>query len=525
MAYLALYRKFRPKVFSEVVGQDHIVRIIKNQLAGKNVSHAYLFCGTRGTGKTSTAKLFAKTLNCKNPTENGPCNICENCLAVEENRSLNVVEIDAASNNGVDNIREIKEEVRYAPTNGGVKVYIIDEVHMLSTGAFNALLKTLEEPPEHVVFILATTDPQRIPATILSRCQRLDFKRITIDEMSALLKSQMEAEGINITEDALRYVSGLSDGAMRDAQSLLDQCIAYYTDEEINIEKVMAITGAVDKTIFFTLMDAFNDFDSGKCLQIIEQAVDSGKDIGRFISDFIHHMRNLLIIATTSGVNIVDISPAMYEKYKEQGGRLNPNMLIDYINAFSVLSGQLRYAFNERIMLETLCIKLCNPETMGDDSKALSARIEKLEKQPRTVVKEVAASTQGDKKKPEIVVRPKSTPEDIQAVVDSWAKVKASLEEPLASYFKNTIAGYLEGNVLNIVFQDSALVMFAKVHENKIKEKLAEDFGKEFPLSFVSANDYNGNHVKSYGTEDPNSGDLLQNISKKLGGIEIEVEG
>ena len=525
MAYLALYRKFRPKVFSDVIGQDHIVRIIKNQLSGKNVSHAYLFCGTRGTGKTSTAKLFAKTLNCQEPTENGPCNICENCLAVEENRSLNVVEIDAASNNGVDNIREIKEEVRYAPTNGGVKVYIIDEVHMLSTGAFNALLKTLEEPPEHVVFVLATTDPQKIPATILSRCQRLDFKRITIDEMAALLKSQMEAEGVNITDDALRYVAGLSDGAMRDAQSLLDQCIAYYTDEEIDIEKVMAITGAVNKTIFFTLMDAFNAYDSGKCLQTVEQAVDSGKDISRFISDFIHHMRNLLIIASSTGVNIVDVSPAMYDKYKEQGGKVQMSMLIDYINAFSVLSGQLRYAFNERIMLETLCIKLCNPETLGDNAKALAARLEKLEKEPKTIVKQIVSAEAEDKEKPEIIVRPKSTPEDIKEVVDGWAKVKATLEEPLASYFKNTIAGYLEGNMLNIVFQDGAVAPFAKVHENAIKAKLAQDFGKDFPLSFVAANDYNSSHVKSFGEEDPNSENLLQNISKKLGGIDIEVEG
>jgi len=524
MAYLALYRKFRPKVFSEVIGQDHIVRIIKNQLAGGNVSHAYLFCGTRGTGKTSTAKLFAKTLNCKNPTEDGPCNICENCLAVEESRSLNVVEIDAASNNGVDNIREIKEEVRYAPAGGGMKVYIIDEVHMLSTGAFNALLKTLEEPPEHVIFILATTDPQKIPATILSRCQRLDFKRITIDEMSALLKSQMEAEGVKITDDALRYVSGLSDGAMRDAQSLLDQCIAYYTDEEIDIEKVMAITGAVDKTIFFEFMDALNAYDSGKCLQIIEQAVDSGKDISRFISDFIHHMRNLLIISSSTGMNIVDMSPAMYEKYKEQGELTNMRMLIDYINAFSALSGQLRYAFNERIMLETLCVKLCNPEILGDDAKALSARLDKLEKAPKAVVKEVVASASEEKKKPDLIIRPKSTPDDIKAVVDGWAKFKASLEEPQASYFKNTIAGYLEGNMLNIVFQDPAIVAFAKAHEEAIKAKLAEDFGKEFPLSFVSANEYNGNHVKSYGAEDPNSENLIQNISKKLGGIDIEIE-
>ncbi|MDL2248488.1 DNA polymerase III subunit gamma/tau [Tyzzerella sp. OttesenSCG-928-J15] len=523
MAYLALYRKLRPKVFSDIVGQEHIVRILKNQLESGNISHAYLFCGTRGTGKTSTSKIFAKTLNCKNPTANGPCNVCENCLAVEENRSLNVIEIDAASNNGVDNIREIREEVKYPPADGGVKVYIIDEVHMLSTGAFNALLKTLEEPPNHVIFILATTDPQRIPATILSRCQRLDFRRITIHDMAETLKENAEGESINITDEALQYISAISDGAMRDAQSLLDQCMAYYSGEEIDAQKVMAITGAVDKSIFFDLTDALINFNNAKCLEIIEETVNIGRDISRFIADFIYHLRNLLIIGSSSNANIVDISQTMYERYNEQAKNIEPRRLIEYINEFSLLSGNLRYSFNERIMLETLCIKLCNPETGGNDISNLLNRLERLEKQPRTVIKE--ASPQSDEKKTKnTVIRPKSTPDDINNVIAEWDKFKILLGEPVASFLKDTFAGFLEGDVLCIVFGDRSVINHAKLRENEIKLKLAEEYEKEFPLSFIFVDDYNGKHEDSYGEIDPNSNALIMSLSEKLGGIDIEID-
>lgn len=256
MSYTALYRKFRPNTFASVIGQEHIIKTIKNQILTNRVSHAYLFCGTRGTGKTSTAKIFARAINCLSPKNGNPCNHCELCTAALENRSMNVIEIDAASNNGVDNIREIREEVKYPPTQGYYKVYIIDEVHMLSSGAFNALLKTLEEPPAHIVFILATTDPQKVPATILSRCQRFDFHRITTEEITQTLLNYMKTENIDVEEQALHYIARLGDGSMRDALSILDQCIAFYSDETLTLDKVLDVVGAVDNSILFSMTDA-----------------------------------------------------------------------------------------------------------------------------------------------------------------------------------------------------------------------------------------------------------------------------
>lgn len=254
MSYTALYRKFRPDCFEDVKGQEHIVTTLQNQIKAERVGHAYLFCGTRGTGKTTIAKIFAKAVNCEHPVEGSPCGECAACRSIGAGASMNVIEIDAASNNGVDNIREIVDEVSYSPAEGRYKVYIIDEVHMLSIGAFNALLKTLEEPPSYVIFILATTEVHKIPITILSRCQRYDFRRITIDTIAARLRELMEAEQIQVEEKALRYIAKSADGAMRDALSLLDQCIAFHFGEELTYDKVLDILGAVDTEVFGRLL-------------------------------------------------------------------------------------------------------------------------------------------------------------------------------------------------------------------------------------------------------------------------------
>lgn len=249
MAYQALYRKWRPLEFEDVKGQEHIVTTLKNQIRADRIGHAYLFCGTRGTGKTTVAKIFAKAVNCEHPVDGSPCGECPTCKAIAEGRSMNVIEIDAASNNGVDNIREIRDEVQYSPTEGRYKVYIIDEVHMLSIGAFNALLKTLEEPPAYVIFILATTEAHKIPVTILSRCQRYDFHRISIETIAGRLSQLMEAEHINVEEKAIRYVAKAADGSMRDALSLLDQCIAFYLGQDLKYENVLEVLGAVDTAV------------------------------------------------------------------------------------------------------------------------------------------------------------------------------------------------------------------------------------------------------------------------------------
>ena len=279
MSYTALYRKFRPSAFEDVKGQDHIVTTLKNQMKAGRIGHAYLFCGTRGTGKTTVAKILAKAVNCEHPVDGSPCNACPSCQAIQAGRSTNVIEIDAASNNGVDNIREIREEVSYRPTQGRYKVYIIDEVHMLSTGAFNALLKTLEEPPEYVIFILATTEANKIPVTILSRCQRYDFRRITIDTISARLKDLMEREGVEAEEKALRYVARKADGSMRDALSLLDQCIAFYMGETLTYDKVLDVLGTVDTEEFSRLLRNIMASNVAGSIRQLEKRVKAGERV------------------------------------------------------------------------------------------------------------------------------------------------------------------------------------------------------------------------------------------------------
>ena len=299
MAYQALYRKWRPLEFEDVKGQEHIVTTLKNQIRADRIGHAYLFCGTRGTGKTTVAKIFAKAVNCEHPVDGSPCGECPTCKAIAEGRSMNVIEIDAASNNGVDNIREIRDEVQYSPTEGRYKVYIIDEVHMLSIGAFNALLKTLEEPPAYVIFILATTEAHKIPVTILSRCQRYDFHRISIETIAGRLSQLMEAEHINVEEKAIRYVAKAADGSMRDALSLLDQCIAFYLGQDLKYENVLEVLGAVDTAVFAEMLSYILKADTYACMQLLEQTIMQGRDLGQFVSDFVWYLRNLLLVKTT----------------------------------------------------------------------------------------------------------------------------------------------------------------------------------------------------------------------------------
>ncbi|MBD5542519.1 MAG: DNA polymerase III subunit gamma/tau, partial [Lachnospiraceae bacterium] len=286
MSYQALYRKFRPAEFDDVKGQEHIVETLKNQITADRIGHAYLFCGTRGTGKTTIAKIFAKAVNCESPVDGSPCGQCKSCKTIAAGASMNVIEIDAASNNGVDNIREIVDEVSYSPAEGKYKVYIIDEVHMLSIGAFNALLKTLEEPPEYVIFILATTEVHKIPITILSRCQRYDFKRIDIDTIAGRLSELMEKEQIQVESKALRYIAKTADGSLRDALSLLDQCIAFYLGQTLTYEKVLEVLGAVDTEVFSHLLRSVLKEDVGEAMGAVEDLVTQGRELGQFVTDF-----------------------------------------------------------------------------------------------------------------------------------------------------------------------------------------------------------------------------------------------
>ena len=379
MSYTALYRKWRPTSFEEVRGQDHIVKTLKNQINSGRIGHAYLFCGTRGTGKTSIAKIFARAVNCEHPVDGSPCGECSMCRQIAEGASLNVVEIDAASNNGVENIRDIREQVQYPPTDGRYRVYIIDEVHMLSIGAFNALLKTLEEPPSYVILILATTEVHKIPITILSRCQRYDFKRISIDTIAGRLAELTQAEQIDVDDRALRYVARAADGSMRDALSLLDQCVAFHFGEKLTYDNVLEVLGAVDNRVFSKLFQAVLASDTKACIREIEEMIIQGRDLSQLVNDFVWYMRNLLIAKTTDEPgDMLDMSEENLAVLKEEAAGVDTETLMRYIRIFSELSGQLRYASQKRILVEIAFIKLTTP-SMEQNLDSILQRITLLE--------------------------------------------------------------------------------------------------------------------------------------------------
>ena len=384
MSYMALYRKFRPSEFGEVRGQDHIVTTLKNQIKADRIGHAYLFCGTRGTGKTTVAKIFAKAVNCEHPVDGNPCGTCAACRSIAAGASMNVIEIDAASNNGVDNIREIREEVAYSPTEGKYKVYIIDEVHMLSIGAFNALLKTLEEPPSYVIFILATTEVHKIPVTILSRCQRYDFRRITADVITDRLRELTEKEGVQTEEKALRYIARAADGSMRDALSLLDQCIAFYLGQELTYDHVLDVLGAVDTEVYSRLLRLTLARDLPGVMGQIEELVVQGRELSQFVTDFTWYLRNLLLLKTTDrpeeAEEVLDVSTENLRRLQEEAHMLETDTLMRYIRIFSELGGQIRYASQKRVLVEVAFIKLCRP-AMETNTDVILDRIRILEQQ------------------------------------------------------------------------------------------------------------------------------------------------
>jgi len=379
MAYIALYRKWRPMVFEEVVGQSYITTTIKNQIKNNNVAHAYLFSGTRGTGKTSTAKIFARAINCLNPKDSNPCNECEICKGILNESLMDVIEIDAASNNGVDNIRELRENVKYPPSKGKYKVYIIDEVHMLSQGAFNALLKTLEEPPSYAVFILATTEPHKLPVTILSRCQRYDFKRVSYQEIYDRLEYICKSTGVKVEDKALRLIVSNSDGAVRDALSILDQCLSF-CENELTYDKAIETLGFVTDEFLFRLTDNIYERNSIECIKIIDDLINSGKDVAHFIKNLILHFRNLLITKMSdSSQEIINMSQESIARLKEQSSKFDNHTLIRYLNILSQGENEIKWANNPRILLELVIVKLIQPR-FEDSYEALLDRISLLEK-------------------------------------------------------------------------------------------------------------------------------------------------
>lgn len=517
MSYTALYRKFRPNEFDDVKGQDHIVTTLKNQIKANRIGHAYLFCGTRGTGKTTIAKIFAKAVNCEHPINGSPCNECETCKAIASGTSLNVIEMDAASNNGVDNIREIKDEVTYSPTMGKYKVYIIDEAHMLTPGAFNALLKTLEEPPSYVIFILATTEVHKIPVTILSRCQRYDFKRISLNVISDRLQELMDRENIEVEEKAIRYIAKKADGGMRDALSLMEQCISFYLGQKLTYEKVLEVLGAVDTDVFSAFLREILSDDVAKVIAHLEEIVMQGSDLGQFVNDFTWYMRNLLLIKASDNMEeILDVSAENLIQLKEEAGMIRQNTLMRFIRIFSELTNQLKNASNKRILVEMALIKLCRPQ-MEYDSASLLERVRRLEKKleqgvflAETNLGTVQNSNADTVRKqantaPEFfgetqamqenTVMDKAAPKDLQQVQSMWRSIVAMtsgrFKVVLSSAQIKFNAASEDDNRLYVVFADFLAEPYIGNQEKQqeLEELIAGKIGKKVEVRMMLQED------------------------------------
>ena len=502
MPYTALYRKWRPASFQDVKGQEHIVQTLKNQIESRRIGHAYLFCGTRGTGKTSIAKIFARAVNCEYPVSGSPCNECEICRGILTGSSMNVVEIDAASNNGVENIREIREQVQYPPTEGKYRVYIIDEVHMLSTGAFNALLKTLEEPPSYVIFILATTEVNKIPVTVLSRCQRYDFKRISIETVAARLKELTEAEQIPVEERALTYLAKMADGSMRD---VLDQCVAFHYGTRLTYDNVLEVLGAVDSSVFSELLRAVITRQTTECIQKLEELTIQGRELGQFVIDFIWYLRNLLLLKTAEEAeNMLDMSEDNLRQLKEEAELIDEETLMRYIRVFSELSNQLRYVGQKRVLIEMAFIRLTRPQ-MEYSLDSVIQRITELESRmaegmiaiknhdghemPGSVgVVENRTADETSKQRlaeAEISVRevaiPKAQLEDLTLVRRDWGKIVRDLGGSIRPAFRETIVEPGGDNCLCIVFgsEDSYAIGSRATVLGTLETYIREHYGKD----------------------------------------------
>ncbi len=379
MGYTALYRKFRPINFAEIVGQEHITRTLRNQIIADRVGHAYLFNGGRGTGKTSAAKVLARAINCLNPKDGEPCNECEICRGAINGSLTDIVEMDAASNNSVEDIRSIREEVNFLPTKAKYRVYIIDEVHMLSTGAFNALLKTLEEPPEHVKFILATTEPQKLPATILSRCQRFDFKRISNENIIKRLTTVCEKSNIEITKEALNIIAILSEGAMRDALSILERCIQD-GDNKIDEDKIKDLVGIPKITYIAKITEAITNYDVTQALENVDVVLTEGKDINNLVWELIKYVKDILVYKAAGKLDLY--SEEEIEKIEEISEKVSKEDLIDIVYKLSELENEIKWSTQKTIMLQAGIIKLCSKQAKIGNN--IEERIEKIEKYLRS---------------------------------------------------------------------------------------------------------------------------------------------
>jgi len=513
MSYIALYRKWRPLVFENVVEQSHVVQTLRNSVVAGRIAHAYLFCGTRGTGKTTMAKIFSRAINCTNPKNGDPCNECEVCKGILTENILDVIEIDAASNNGVDNIREIRDEVAYSPTTAKYKVYIIDEVHMLSTGAFNALLKTLEEPPQHVVFILATTDPQKLPATILSRCQRFDFRRITVESIAEHISSIAVESGVSIQKEAARLIAKISDGAMRDGISILDQCISQGR-KEISYEMVLEVVGIVNETFIAEVIDCISNKDIRKVLGLIERLIMDGKDIAQFVTDLIFCFRNLLICKIDNNPGqIIEASTEALDWLKEQCSHFEREEIVFIIKDFSSLGAAIKWAAHPRVLVEVALIKICEGRFNSSES-SLQERITNLESKLNN--SEYVSKLSSQENKQEYLIKPSSLVINSQSTQNNVSSEKG-LKEPFINRLKE-VNSHKNANTKSLELWAEIIEELKKngrmaIYTNLLGTRAIELNSKFIGIVFASGSSFN----KMLISKVENLEVLEAAISKKLG--------
>jgi DNA polymerase III subunit gamma/tau len=449
MTYLVMARKYRPSTFDEVVGQTHVTTTLKNAIQTNRISHAYLFTGPRGTGKTTVARILAKALNCKEGPTPQPCNHCDSCKEIAIGRSLDVMEIDGASNNSVDDIRALRENIRYVPSQARYKVYIIDEVHMLSDSAFNALLKTLEEPPAHAIFIFATTEPHKLPQTVLSRCQRFDFRRIPITDLVKTIKDIAEKENLEIEKEASYILARRADGSLRDLLSLLDQVIAYGNEGEsqeggrrsISSSLIAETLGLVNQDKLFEITDAIGEKDTSKGILILNQLMDSGIDLPEFVNSLLQHLRDLLIAKVSGNSNVLfDLSDIYIEKYKEKSSAFTEIDLLRMIRMLADLNMDLKRASDPRILLEMTLMKMLKMESSVDLSELLS-KLELLKNCPSPGMAKPGNTTSGDSFKPKVSSSPPEKPitRENSAVVSEETKAATDIPVQPDSFIKTEV--------------------------------------------------------------------------------------
>ena len=534
MAYQAIYRKWRPAVFEDVVGQRHITKTLQNQIETGKVSHAYLFCGTRGTGKTTVAKILAKAINCENPKNGSPCNECSVCRGITDGSIMDVFEIDAASNNGVDNVREIIEDARYVATEAKYRVYIIDEVHMLSQGAFNALLKTLEEPPEHTVFILATTEAHKLPQTILSRCQRFDFKRISVEDIIRRMREIAMGEGLSITDDAYSLLAQLADGSMRDGLTIMERCISE-TGGSLTYETVSSVLGIAGNAPLFAIADAVNEQNSAEIFEIIERLMKDGRDLNNFIDSLIGHFRNLLICKVTDKAEgLIDLDGETLVKLKAQAERTSFEKLSNAVTVLSAAKNEAKWAKEPRVIYELALIKLTRPE-FDDSYGALLDRIKVLEEK---IEKGIKIQTEKVEKAPEQKPLPKPkqpsarlfVPIDVNtltpdtpcvAAARSWEKIarQAARKYPYVSAIlgrKVTIDG--EGIILIFGKDEAMSKELVNGHRAEIEAVTEQTIGSHIIVKTAFFDDIEDNIIDFWKITDKNDKeeDSIENLGEKF---------